>query len=122
MVRLRLVRLEYQLEVKVWLYMEKIHNKNLKLKPNIVNGVSIYINVHNYCIPVSDRVCEGSGDSCTGMRSLDGALEVSGRMASFVGVVSAIQIHIILKPAIYKNDFKQYSKSVPGTHKSPKDI
>ena len=116
------MRLEYQLEVKVWLYMEKIHNENLKLKTNIVNGVSIHINVHNDCIPVSDCVCEGSGDSCTGMRSLDGALEVSGRMASFVGVVSAIQIHIILKPAIYKNDFKQYSKSVPGTHKSPKGI
>ena len=47
----------------------------------------ITINVH---VPVSDRVCEGSGGSCTGMRSLDGAQEVSGRMESFVGVVSVI--------------------------------
>ena len=46
-------------------------------------------------VPVSDRVSEGSGSSCTGMWSLDGALEVSGRMASFVGVVSAIQFHNI---------------------------
>ena len=35
------MRLEYQLELKVWLYMEKMDNENLKLKPNIVNGVSI---------------------------------------------------------------------------------
>ena len=36
-------------------------------------------------------MCEGSSDSCIEMRSLDGALEVSGRMVSFVGVVSVIQ-------------------------------
>ena len=47
---------------------------------------------YNYCILVSDCVCEGSGGSCTGMRSLDGALEVSGRMASFVGVASAVHL------------------------------
>ena len=35
------MRLEYQLEVKVWLYMEKMHNKHLKHKPNIDNAVSI---------------------------------------------------------------------------------
>ena len=46
-------------------------------------------------IPVSDRVFEGSGGSCTGMCSLHGAQEVSGRMASFVGVVSVIQFHNI---------------------------
>ena len=51
----------------------------------------VLINVHNYCIPVSDCVCEGSGGSCTGLRSLVGALEVSGKMASFVGMVSAFQ-------------------------------
>ena len=96
MVRVQLVRLQYQLEVKVWLYREKIHNEHLKLKPSIVNGVSIRmyftkINVHNYCIPVSDCVCEGSSGSCNGTRSLVGALEISGRMASFVGMESAIQ-------------------------------
>ena len=42
------------------------------------------------CIPVSDCVREGNGGSCTGMRSLDGGWEVSGKMVSFVGVVSVI--------------------------------
>ena len=51
--------------------------------------IRISLNVHNYCIPVSDCVCGGSGG--TGMRSLDGTWEVSGRMASFVGVASAVQ-------------------------------
>ena len=51
----------------------------------------VFINVHNYCIPVSDCMCEGSGASCTELRSLDGVWEVSGKMASFVGMVSAIQ-------------------------------
>ena len=87
------MRLEYQLEVKVWLYMENMQNKHLKHKPNI-DAVSIYFTRgYNYCIPrsVSDCVCEGSGGSCTGMRSLDAACEVSDRMASFVVVVSAVQ-------------------------------
>ena len=66
------------------------------MKPNIVNVVSIYTyRIHQMCIitiiiPVSDNMCEGSGGSCTGMRSLDGVWTVSGRTASFVGVVSAI--------------------------------
>ena len=49
-----------------------------------------FLNVHINYIPVSDRVCEGSGGSCTGMRSIDGAWEVSGKTASLVGVVSGI--------------------------------
>ena len=78
------------------IYMENMHNKHLRHKPNIVNAVSICSNFtrgYNYCIPrpVSDCVCEGSGGSCTGMRSLDAGWEVSGRMASFVVVVSAVQ-------------------------------
>ena len=59
-----------------------IRSKHLKHKLNIVNGVSICMYftkcallLYNY-IPVSDGVCEGSCGSCTGMRSLDGALEV----------------------------------------------
>ena len=58
--------------------------------------------MHNYCIPVSERVCEGSGGSCTGMRSLDRALEVSGRTASFVGVVPAVTVIIIIIIIIYR--------------------
>ena len=50
----------------------------------------LYKNMNSYCIPVSDCVCEGSGGSCTGMRSFDRALEVSGRTASFVGLISVI--------------------------------
>ena len=63
---------------------------------------SLYMYMHDVHIitiimhvPVSDRVFEGSGSSCTGMWSLDRALEVSGRMASLVGVVSTIQFHNI---------------------------
>ena len=37
------MRVEYQLEVKVWQNMENMHNKHLKHKPNIVNAVSICI-------------------------------------------------------------------------------
>ena len=71
-----------------------IHGKNTQRTPQTKLMACPYVhtllNVHNNCIPVSDCVCEGCGGSCTGMRSLDGALEVWGRTASFVGVVSAI--------------------------------
>ena len=73
------MRLEYQLEVKMWLYMEKIYREHLKFKPNTVKKCTcvaictlLKFYVRNYCIPLSDCVCEGSGDSCTGMRSLNG--------------------------------------------------
>ena len=73
-----------------------IHGKDT-LKIQAVKRVSICIilyftRVYNYCIPVSDCVFEGSGDLCTGMRSLDGAWEVSGRTISFVGVASAVHL------------------------------
>ena len=93
MVRVLLVRMEYQLEMKVWLYMENMHNKHFKHCFNAVSICTYFTCGYNYCIPrpVSECVCEGSGGSCTGMRSLDAAWEVSGRMASFVVVVSAVQ-------------------------------
>ena len=50
MVRVWLLRLEYQLEVKVWLYREKMHREYLKLKPSILNRVSIYMYLVNVCI------------------------------------------------------------------------
>ena len=50
MVGVQLVRLEYQLEVKVWLYREKIHNEHLKLKPSIVNGPYVCTLLKLMCI------------------------------------------------------------------------
>ena len=40
------MRLEYQLEEKVWLYMEKVHREHLQHKPKIVNVVSICTLLH----------------------------------------------------------------------------
>ena len=76
--------------------MENMHRKYLKTQPKIVNGslntrTFSYNYVHINSIPVSDHMCEGSGGSCTGMRSVDGAWEVRGGTASFVGVVSVNQ-------------------------------
>ena len=68
-----------------------IYREVLKLKESPCVYNYTVLNVHNYCIPVSDCVCGGNGESCTGMRSLDGAWEVSGRMASFLGVASVVQ-------------------------------
>ena len=95
MVRVWLVRLQYQLEVNAWLYRKKcIDNNKQSSQILLICSVHTHIqtspNVHNYYIPVSDHMYEGSGDCCTGMRSLDGVWTVSGRTASFVGVVSAI--------------------------------
>ena len=61
-----------------------------------------FLNVHINYIPVSDRVCEGSGGSCIGMRSIDGAWEVSGKTASLVGVVSGIQLYKFYVHVFYK--------------------
>ena len=83
--------------MKVWIH-EKTHGERVKhnCKPNFASGMATptLLNVHiviTIYIPVSDRVCEDSSGSCTGMRSLDGAWEVSGTTASFVGVVYAVQ-------------------------------
>ena len=66
-----------------------------------------FLNVHINYIPISDRVCEGSGGSCIGMRSINGAWEVSGKTVSLVGVVSGIQLYNF----IYKYSISSYSQN-----------